>query len=113
MFHMHVDPKANRFTGIGHGGTSAFFPYYSTRYERKLTSAKIRAQNHERKNTSAKSGAQKYKRKIRAQFYEHKTRNSIFWKFLGNYMLGNFLETICWEILGNYMLGNVLETICW
>ena len=32
---------------------------------------------------------QKYERKIRAQFYERKTWNSIFWKFLGNYMLEN------------------------
>ena len=29
----------------------------------------------------------KYYHKIRVQFYEHKTRNSIFWKFLGNHMM--------------------------
>ena len=33
-------------------------------------------------------------------------------KFLGNYMLGNFLETICWEIFGIHMMvppdGNTL-----
>ena len=53
-----------------------------------------------------KSRVQKYERKILAQFYERKTRNSIIWKFLGNYMLGNswklyagkFLETICGKI---------------
>ena len=37
-------------------------------------------------------------------------------KFFGNYMQGNFLETICWEFFwklyagkffGNYMLGNL------
>ena len=27
-------------------------------------------------------------------------------EILGNYMLANFLETICWQILGNYMLAN-------
>ena len=55
-------------SSIGHDGTSAFFPYYGTRYERKITSAKSRAQNHERKITRAKSRAQKYERKIRTQF---------------------------------------------
>ena len=54
---------------------------------------------------------QKYERKIRAQFCERKTRNSIFWKFLGNHMMESFLETICWEILGNYVLGNLGG--CW
>ena len=40
-------------------------------------------------------------------------------KFLGNYMLGNVLETICWEIFwklyagnffGNYVLGIRVDT---
>ena len=73
------------FSSIVYGSTSAFFPYEGRSAYFKKSSAK----------------------------YERKNRNSIFWKFLGNYMLGNFLETICWEILGNYMLGNFLETICW
>ena len=68
--------------------------------------------------------------KIPVQFYERKTRNSIFWKFLGNhmmeiswklyagkclgnYMLGNFLETMCWEISWKLYAGKFLETICW
>ena len=35
-------------------------------------------------------------------------------KFLGNYMLGNFLETICREIFWKLYAGNLLmETICW
>ena len=69
----------------------------------------VREQNH-----------QKYERKntIQTQFYELKTQNSIFWKFLGNYMLGNFLETICWEIFRIHMMvtsadGNTLmENSC-
>ena len=42
-----------------------------------------------------------------------------FWKlyagkFFGNYMLRNFLETICWEILWKLYDGNLLiETMCW
>ena len=42
----------------------------------------VREQNHQ--NTSAK---------IRTPFYELKTQNSIFWKVLGNYMLGNSRST--------------------
>ena len=69
-----------------------------------------RWQNRVRKITSTK---------IRVKFYEPKTRNSIFWQFLRNYMLGNswklyaekFLETTCWEILGNHMLEN--SGGCW
>ena len=68
-------------SSIVYGYTSAFL----RKLVRKITSPKIT------KNTSATS---------RAQFYERKTRNSIFWKFLGNYMMeiswklydGNFLE---------------------
>ena len=69
-------------------GYQRIFPYEGT----SAKSPKIRSQNS---STI-----------LRAQFYERKTRNSIFWKFLGNHMMeiswklyaGKFLETICWEI---------------
>ena len=44
---------------------------------------------------------------------------SNFWKLyagksFGNYMRGNFLETICWEIFWKLYAGNLLmETMCW
>ena len=55
------------------------------KYERKITSAEVRAQN--------------------AKFYILEISWKLFaGKFLGNYMLGNFLETISPD--GNYVLGN-------
>ena len=47
---------------------------------------------------------QKYEHKIRAQFYECKTRNSIFWKFLGNHMMKLSWKLYAGKFLGNYML---------
>ena len=52
-------------------------------------------QKYERKITSAK---------IRAQFYERKTRNSIRWKFLGNHMLEISWKLNAGKFFGNYML---------
>ena len=56
----------------------------------------IEASRQHRRKNHQKSECKDTKAKIRAQFHERKTRNSIRWKFLGNYMLGNFF--------GNYML---------
>ena len=58
---------------------------------------------HRRKNHK------KYKR----NFYERKTRNSIFWNFFGT-IYENFLESICWEYFWKLYAGNFLmATMCW
>ena len=76
----------------------------TSRRHRPKNRQKVRVQN-----TNAKSRAQS----SRADFTSAKTRNSIFWKFLGNHMM---------EISWNYMLGNfwklyagnlLMETMCW
>ena len=77
--HMALSPPSP--WSIVHGGTSGTFPI-----DGKNTSAKSRAQKYERKNTSAKIRAQSSK------FYILE----ISWEIRGNYMPGNFLETICW-----------------
>ena len=90
-------------------GVPAHFSKRRTQeYERKITSAKIRAQNHEHKNASAKSGKSvgKYERKITKTKNHQKYERKITSANLEILYSGNFLETTHWKFLGNYMLGN-------
>ena len=57
--------------------------------------------------------------KFERNFMRAKLEILYFLKFLGNYKLGNFLETICleticWESFWKLYAGNLLmETMCW
>ena len=79
-------PQVSRLvvSSIGGGGSAHFFHIIIPAQK----SPKIRAQNHERKNTSAKSRVQNSK------FYTIEISWKLYaGKFLGSYMLRNFLET--------------------
>ena len=78
-------------------------------YHRDLPSApaqkspKVRVQN-----TNAKSRAQS----SRAHFTSAKTRNSIFWKFLGNHMMEISWKLYAGKFFGNYMLVTSWWKLC-
>ena len=97
-------------------GVPAHFSKRQTQeYERKITSAKIRAHNRENllENTSAKSQTQKITKNTSAK---SRAQNSKFYILEISWKphIRNFLETICWEIFWKLYAGNLLmETMCW
>ena len=94
----------NTGSSIVHGGTSAFFPY---------TSTKSRAQKYESKNASAKFEHNFTSAKLEI-LYSGNFLETICWEISWKLYAGKFLETTCWEIFWKLYAGNLLmETMCW